>query len=71
MKDNIAERAQNMHDAICEYQAVRGGRYVIYMLPNGHPLPAPQLRDMTLMSDHCMVIVPDGNLDTDDKEMLN
>ena len=65
------ERMQDMLDSIAEYQAIQGGRYVIYMLPDGYPLPAPQLKDYTLMSSHCMVIVPDGNLDTKTEDVLN
>ena len=58
MDDTRVERMQDMCDALEEYQLIHGGRYLLYMLPADHPLPAPDIQDRTLASHDVMIIVP-------------
>ena len=71
MKADRLKRAQNVLDGMAEYAAIHGDRFCVYMLPGDHPLPAPQLKDVTLMSDSVMVIIPDGNVDRETEDVLN
>ena len=63
MKDDRPQRVQNMLDAIEDYAQSNGGKYVLYMLTDEDPLPAPQLKDTTLRTEKCMVIIPDTHVD--------
>lgn len=67
MKD-IARRAMNMREALEDYQEAHGGRYVLWMLPDDSPLPAPRIGDLTLLTEDVMVVVAGGNTKKEDTD---
>ena len=58
-------RARAVGEALATYQIVNGGRYVVYVLPDDHPMPAPQINDSTIIIGDVMVIIPDGGTDNE------
>lgn len=71
--DEKKKRARNFRDALSEYGEKSGLKFVLYLLTDEDPLPAPQLKDYTISDDFAMVIIPDANRseDTTFAEMLN
>ena len=62
---NDVTRARAICEALATYQIINGGRYVVHVLPEDHPLPAPQINDHTIMQKNVMVIIPDGGTDNE------
>ena len=59
--DEKKKRARNFRDALSEYGEQSGLKFCLYLLTADDPLPAPQLKDYTIMDEYAMVVIPDAN----------
>ena len=59
--DEKKTRARNFRDALTDYGEQSGLKFVLYILTDEDPLPAPQIMDYTTMNDTAMVIIRDAN----------
>lgn len=65
------ERAGYLHAILSEYGQHTGLRIVCHILDDTAPFPAPQMHDHTVMDEHAMCILPDGNRPVEETDAEN